>query len=81
MASFMDYVSKVKAATGIGRFTDSMRKGRELAAQRKAREEAGREAETGAEDAGEDPSIEKKTRGITGSMRARNKMLADLADE
>ncbi|HNG16205.1 hypothetical protein [Accumulibacter sp.] len=78
MASFKDYINKVKAVTGIGRFTESMRKGRELAAQRKAREEAGPEVETAAENAGEDPSIEKKTRGIIGSIRARNKALAEL---
>lgn len=66
MASFKDYINKVKAVTGIGRFTESMRKGRELAAQRKARE------------AGELPDVEEKTRGITGSIRARNKALAEL---
>lgn len=67
MASFKDYINKVKAVTGIGRFTESMRKGRELAAQRKARE-AGDEL----------PNVEEKTRSITGSIRARNKALADL---
>lgn len=69
MASFKDYINKVKAVTGIGRFTESMRKGRELAAQRKARE---------AREAGELPDVAEKTRSITGSIRARNKALADL---
>lgn len=66
MASFKDYINKVKAVTGIGRFTESMRKGRELAAQRKARE------------ANKLPDVEEKTRSITGSIRAHNKALADL---
>lgn len=68
MASFMDVVNKVKAATGISRFTESMRKGRELAAQRKARE-------AGA------PTVEEKTKSITGSIRARNKALVDIDEE
>lgn len=69
MASFKDYINKVKAVTGIGRFTESMRKGRELAAQRKARE-AGDEL----------PNVEEKTRSITGSIRARNKALAEIGE-
>lgn len=77
MASFKDYINKVKAVTGIGRFTESMRKGRELAAQRKARE-AGEAGE--AREAGELPDVEEKTRSITGSIRARNKALAEIGE-
>ena len=65
MASFKDYINKVKAVTGIGRFTESMRKGRELAAQRKARE-------------AEMPDVEEKTRSITSSIKARNKALSEI---